>query len=136
MSFDILKVLDGALKLPSVDGLGGLASVLERHTEVRTAGASRLGVLDIGGGVTDLKGEELAMDALVDVSDLSIIYHFDDVVGSLGDWGEGRNKVEKVGLLIGRWEWKSVRDAKTSNCSSFILAERQATVRGKCTCLP
>lgn len=32
----------GALELPAVDRLGGLAGVLERHTEVRPAGASRL----------------------------------------------------------------------------------------------
>lgn len=56
VALDILKVLKGALKLPSVDGLGGLASVLERDTEVGATGAGRLGGLDVGGGVADLEG--------------------------------------------------------------------------------
>lgn len=54
VSLDILKVLDGALKLPAVDGLGGLAGVLEGHTEVGATGAGGLGVVDVGGSVTDL----------------------------------------------------------------------------------
>ena len=55
MTLDILKVLDGALQLPSVDGLGSLARVLERDTEVRSTGAGGLGALDFDGGVTDLR---------------------------------------------------------------------------------
>lgn len=51
---DVLKELDGALQLPAVDGLGGLAGVLERNTEVGTAGLGRLGRHNLGGGVANL----------------------------------------------------------------------------------
>ena len=51
---DVLEVLEGAGDLPAVDGLGGLAGVLERDTEVGAASAGALGGLDFGGGVTDL----------------------------------------------------------------------------------
>lgn len=51
---DVLKELDGALQLPAVDGLGGLAGVLERNTEVGTAGLGRLGGRDLGGSVANL----------------------------------------------------------------------------------
>ena len=56
VTLDILEVLDGALELPAVDGLGGLAGVLERDTEVRATSAGGLGSFDVGGGVTDLDG--------------------------------------------------------------------------------
>lgn len=52
---DILEVLQGAGDLPAVDGLGGLAGVLERNTEIRAASAGGLGVLDFGSGVADLR---------------------------------------------------------------------------------
>lgn len=39
---DVLEERLGALELPAVDGLGGLASVLEGDAEVRPAGAGRL----------------------------------------------------------------------------------------------
>lgn len=58
VSLDILEESDGTLELPAVDGLGGLAGVLERNPEVGTAGAGRLGGLDLGGGVTDLYREK------------------------------------------------------------------------------
>ena len=51
---DVTEVSQGTVELPSVDGLGGLAGVLERDTEVGTASAGGLGRLDFGGGVTDL----------------------------------------------------------------------------------
>ena len=51
---DILEELEGTGEFPAVDGLGGLAGVLERNTEVGTASAGGLGRLDFGGGVTDL----------------------------------------------------------------------------------
>lgn len=51
---DVLEEGNSALKLPAVDGLGGLASVLERHSEVGTAGAGRLRGLDLGGSVSNL----------------------------------------------------------------------------------
>lgn len=54
MSLDVLEVGDGALELPAVDGLGGLAGVLERNTEVGATGAGGFGGLDLGGGVADL----------------------------------------------------------------------------------
>jgi len=50
---DVLEVLEGTGDLPAVDGLSGLAGVLERDTEVGTASAGALGVLDFGSGVTD-----------------------------------------------------------------------------------
>jgi hypothetical protein len=52
---DVLEVLEGTGDLPAVDGLSGLAGVLERDTEVGTASAGALGVLDFGSGVTDLE---------------------------------------------------------------------------------
>lgn len=51
---DVLKEGDSALQLPAVDGLGGLAGVLERNSEVGTAGAGRLGGSDLGGSVPNL----------------------------------------------------------------------------------
>lgn len=54
MALDVLEVLDGALELPAIDGLGGLAGVLEGDTEVGTPGAGRFAVLDLGGSVADL----------------------------------------------------------------------------------
>lgn len=51
---DILKESDRTTQLPAVDGLGGLAGVLERNTEVGTAGAGRLGGSDLGGSVPNL----------------------------------------------------------------------------------
>lgn len=53
---DVLEELDSALELPAVDGLGGLAGVLEGHTQVGTAGAGRLGGNDLGGSVPNLFG--------------------------------------------------------------------------------
>ena len=58
VALDVLEVLEGTGDLPAVDGLGGLAGVLERDTEVGTASAGGLGRLDFGGGVTDLLVEE------------------------------------------------------------------------------
>lgn len=54
MLLDVLEELNGALQLPSVDGLGGLAGVLEGDTEVGAAGAGGLRRLDFGSSVTDL----------------------------------------------------------------------------------
>lgn len=55
---NVLEELDGTLELEAVDGLRGLTGVLERHTEVGTAGASRLRRVDFGGSVSDLYGRE------------------------------------------------------------------------------
>lgn len=54
---DVLEEGHGALELPAIDGLGGLAGVLEGHTKVSTAGAGRLRGLDLGRGVSDLENE-------------------------------------------------------------------------------
>lgn len=54
MLLDVLEEGDGAGQLPAIDGLGGLTSVLERHSEVLAAGASRLGGRNLGGGVSNL----------------------------------------------------------------------------------
>lgn len=51
---DILEVGHGALQLPAVDRLRRLACVLERDAQVGSAGAGRLGGVDLGGGVADL----------------------------------------------------------------------------------
>jgi len=51
---DIAEVGEGALELPSVDGLGGLAGVLERDTEVGTASAGALCVVEAVCCVTNL----------------------------------------------------------------------------------
>lgn len=52
---DIAEVGESALKLPSVDGLGGLAGVLERNTEVGAASAGALCVVEGGCSVTNLR---------------------------------------------------------------------------------
>jgi hypothetical protein len=49
---DVLEEGDSTLQLPAVDGLGGLVGVLEGDAEVGTAGAGRLGGLDLGRGVS------------------------------------------------------------------------------------
>lgn len=51
---DVLEVCEGALELPSVDGLGSFARVFERHTKVAAAGARALCGLDLGCGVANL----------------------------------------------------------------------------------
>lgn len=51
---DIAEVGEGALELPSVDGLGGLAGVLEGDTEVGTASAGALCVVEAVCSVTNL----------------------------------------------------------------------------------
>jgi hypothetical protein len=55
VALDVLQEGDGALELPAVDGLGGLAGVLEGDAEVGTAGAGRFRGLDLSGGVTNLQ---------------------------------------------------------------------------------
>lgn len=60
---DVLEELDGTLELPAVDGLGSLAGVLERHTQVGTAGAGRLGGNDLGGSVPNLIGAKKVKSA-------------------------------------------------------------------------
>lgn len=54
MLADVLEELDGTLKLPAVDGLGSLAGVLERDTEVGTTSAGALRRSDLSCGVTNL----------------------------------------------------------------------------------
>jgi hypothetical protein len=51
---DIAKVGERALELPAVDGLGGLAGVLEGNAEVAAARAGRLCALDAGCCVANL----------------------------------------------------------------------------------
>ncbi|KAK5627297.1 hypothetical protein RRF57_003012 [Xylaria bambusicola] len=51
---DVLEELDGPGQLPAIDGLSGLAGVLEGNSEVGTAGASRLRGLDLSGSVSNL----------------------------------------------------------------------------------
>jgi hypothetical protein len=52
---DVLKEGNSTLQLPAVDGLGGLAGVLEGNTEVGTAGAGRLGGFDLSRSVSHLE---------------------------------------------------------------------------------
>lgn len=56
---DILEVLGGTVELPAVDGLGGLAGVLEGDTEVGATSASALRGVDVGGSVADLEIKSL-----------------------------------------------------------------------------
>ena len=51
---DVLEEGNSALELPAVDGLGGLAGVLEGDAEIGTAGAGRLCGFDLSRGVSDL----------------------------------------------------------------------------------
>ena len=51
---DIAEVGEGALKFPAVNGLSGLAGVLEGDTEVGTASAGALCVVEAGCSVTNL----------------------------------------------------------------------------------
>jgi hypothetical protein len=58
----VLEEGNSTLELPAVDGLGGLAGVLEGDTEVGTAGAGRLGGLDLSRGVSNhLDGIDVVM---------------------------------------------------------------------------
>lgn len=52
---DVTEVSQSTLELPSVDGLGGLAGVLEGDTEVGTASAGALCVVEVGCSVTNLR---------------------------------------------------------------------------------
>lgn len=60
---DILEVGHGAGELPAIDGLGGLAGVLEGDAQIRAAGARRFGGLD-GGSSVSLENEVLARSGL------------------------------------------------------------------------
>ena len=54
---DIGEVLEGTVEFPAVDGLCGLAGVLEADTKIAATAASRFGAGDaVGGGVADLLG--------------------------------------------------------------------------------
>lgn len=72
---DVLKELDGALQLPAVDGLGGLAGVLERNSEVGTAGLGRLGGRDLGGSVANLWVERVNVTNSTVASPLRFLPH-------------------------------------------------------------
>lgn len=61
---DVLEVLEGALKLPAVDGLGGLPGVLEGDAEVGAASASALSGLNVGGSVADLEMQQACVSQL------------------------------------------------------------------------
>lgn len=52
---DVVEEGNGTLELPAVDRLGGFPRVLERDTEVRAAGARRLGGRDLLGCVSNLR---------------------------------------------------------------------------------
>lgn len=54
---DVLEEGHGTLELPAIDGLGGLAGVLEGDTEVGAAGAGRFRGLDLSRCVSDLSTE-------------------------------------------------------------------------------
>lgn len=54
VSLDVLEVCYGAAELPSIDGLRGLAGVLERHTEVGSVRPCGLCIVDGGCCVSDL----------------------------------------------------------------------------------
>ena len=54
MLLHVLEEGHSTLQLPAVDGLGGLACVLERHSKVGTAGAGRFRGLDLSRGVSGL----------------------------------------------------------------------------------
>jgi hypothetical protein len=51
---NVVEVDESALQLPSVDGLGGLARVLERDTQVRAPGTGALCVRNRLCSVADL----------------------------------------------------------------------------------
>lgn len=71
---DVLEVGEGALKLPAVDGLGGLASILEADSQVRATSAGALSGFDLGRSVADhfggCVGERMVFN-LVDVQILN-----------------------------------------------------------------
>lgn len=52
---DVLEVRIGALQLHAIDGLGGLARVLEADTQVRAPSAGALRGRNVLSGVSDLE---------------------------------------------------------------------------------
>lgn len=54
---DILEESEGTLQLHAIDGLGGLAGVLEADTQVRAAGAGALRGRNFLSSVTDLSSQ-------------------------------------------------------------------------------
>ena len=68
---DILEVGEGALELPAVDGLRGLAGVLERDTEVGAASAGALCGLEVRRSVSDL-GISISMLSEICALDIGI----------------------------------------------------------------
>lgn len=73
MSLDVLEEGDGALELPAVDGLGGLAGVLEGNPEVGTAGAGRLRGLNLSRGVSDLLARKRGSMSVIYPSQTNLI---------------------------------------------------------------
>lgn len=59
MADDVLEVLNGALQLPSVDGLSGFTGVLERDTQVRAPRTGALCGRNLLCSVTDLYEAQL-----------------------------------------------------------------------------
>lgn len=101
MALDVLEVLESAGDLPAVDGLGGLAGVLERNTEVGTASAGGLGRLDVGGGVTDLV-EECIVRMCCLMAGLSQIARAPSLVVGVAGW-YSRRRCKSI--LLGRIFW-------------------------------
>lgn len=67
----ILEELDGAGQLPAIDGLCGLAGVLEGNSQVGAASASRLRGLDLSGSVSNLKSRKFRRQPIVQDPDIS-----------------------------------------------------------------
>lgn len=62
---NILEVLDGSFEFPAVDGLSGLAGVLEADSEVAATASSRFGAFDAAcGSVADLARQK-SMSVLI-----------------------------------------------------------------------
>lgn len=60
----IIEVCQGALELPAVDCLSGLASILEGDAEVSAASTSGFGRLDLGSCVANLHRDEGLVEGL------------------------------------------------------------------------
>jgi hypothetical protein len=87
---NVLKELHSTLEFPAIDSLSSLAGILERDSEVGSAGACRLGRVDFGRSVSNLKGKKVSKcwsvyeRELVFVSDLLLRVKLHDLAHRTG----------------------------------------------------
>ena len=98
MLLDILEESHGTLEFPAIDGLGGLAGVLEGDAEVGTAGAGRLGGFDLSRSVSHLLSQAMSAFPISFCHKFSFISYVDMRVVRM--WGGSGTRIVQLGFTI------------------------------------